>query len=79
MMADLQNFSVTPQSAASVNVPMFTITAQVLDDEQNIIADFTGENAIQVAGLSATLSAEQRENLIGQIATTIVLMRAGLQ
>jgi len=78
-MANLQNFSVTAQAAANVNVPMFKIEAEVYDDEENLISDLTGENAVVVAGLSSTLSAEQRAYLIDQIAITIVYMTAGLQ
>lgn len=75
---DIQNFSVTAEAAATVNVPMFTITAQIYDDDQNLVADFTGQDAIVIAGLSSTLSADQRQQLVSQIAQTLVLMRAGL-
>lgn len=78
-MANLQNFSVTAQSAANVNVPMFKLEAEVYDDEENLVSDLTGENAVIVAGLSSSLSAEQRAYLIDQIATTIIYMMAGLQ
>lgn len=74
---DIQNFSITANSAVNVNVPRFTITATVLDGPA-VIADFTGANSIQFPGVLATLNAQQRRDLIDLIANTIIQMKAGI-
>jgi hypothetical protein len=77
-MADLQSFAIIPEAAAQVNVPTFEITALVIEG-QTVIADFTGGNSISFPGVMATLSVEQRQEIMDLIAITLVLMKAGLQ
>ena len=76
-MPDLQNFSITAASAVNVNVPRFTIQCQVVQGT-NILADFTGANAIQFPSVLSTLSAAQRRELVDLIANTIIYQKAGL-
>lgn len=79
-MADLLNFAITPLSSANVNVPRATISARVVDsNDQNIVlADFTGANALTFPGVLSTLSAADRLELAQAIATWIIFKRAGL-
>mgnify|MGYP001575059924 FL=1 len=79
-MPDLQNFSITPMAAANINVPRATISAQITDSQTGeVLADFTGGNALTFPGVLTTLTAAQRQELINLIATTIVFMKAGLE
>ena len=78
-MADLQNFSVTTASAVSVVVPRFTIQAKVVDSQSGAtLADYTGGSALQFPSILATLSAQQRQDIIDLIATLIINQKAGL-
>lgn len=80
MSVNIQNFTITPQSASNINVPRATITAQVFDATTNaLLADFTGGNSLQFPSVLSTLTADQRAQLINDIAQEIVLMRAGVQ
>lgn len=74
---DIQNFSITAQSAVNVNVPRATITATVFDGP-TVIADFTGANSLQFPAVLATLTAQQRRDLIDLIANTLIQMKAGV-
>jgi len=79
-MPDILNYSVTVLGAANVNVPRATIAARVVDSSNQsiVLADFTGGNALNWPGVLTTLTATQRQQLIDMVATTIILMRAGL-
>ncbi len=50
-MANLQQFTVTSEGAAQVTVPSYAITARVEEDDGTVLADFTGPNALQLAGV----------------------------
>lgn len=77
-MPDLQNFSITPQASANINVPRATIAAQVTDSGTGeVLSDFTGGNALQFPSILTTLTATQRRDLIDLIATTLIMMKAG--
>ena len=79
-MPDLQEFLITPQASANINVPRATISAKVTDSSTGeVLSDFTGANAIQWPSVLTTLTATQRQNLIDLVATTIVMMKAGFQ
>lgn len=79
MSVDLQQFGYTEGAAAQITVPDTTITALVLDgDTQAVIADYTGNNALHWPAVLTALTAEQRAELLGGIANTIVRMRAGV-
>lgn len=79
-MADLLNFAITPQSAANVNVPRATIEATVVDSSnQNVVlADFTGANALNFPGVISTLAAADRLELAQMVANWLILKKAGL-
>lgn len=77
-MAVLQQFSTTIGGNASVTVPKVTITAQVFDNAGNLLADFTGANAIVFPAVIASLTGPQRQTLADQIAHFLVLTKAGL-
>lgn len=79
-MPDFQNYSVTRRSAVNVNVPRYEIQVRVTDSNTGAtIADFTGANALMWPGVLSTLTAEQRDVLIDQIASMIINMKAGIQ
>ncbi len=79
-MPDLLNFSITPLAAVNVNVPRASIAATVVDSgNQNIVlADFTGANALNFPGVISTLTAAQRQELIQMIANWLIFTKAGL-
>lgn len=79
-MPDLQNFTVTAQAAANINVPRFTISCTVTDSQTGaVLADFTGANAITFPGVLTTLTAQQRRDLLDLIVTKIIFQKAGLE
>jgi hypothetical protein len=68
----LQQLGATTLGAASVNVPRFTISAQVFDDNGTLVADFTGANAINFPADLGKLTAAQRGTFLRQIGTHLV-------
>ena len=76
-MANVQNFGYTEGGAAQITVPVTTITATV-DEGGEVIADYTGANALRWPECLAALDPDQRAQLLDEIAITIVLMRAGV-
>lgn len=79
-MPDLQNFTITAQSAANVNVPRALISCLITDSVNGaVLADFTGANAINFPGVISTLSAADRAELADMIATWLVFKKAGIQ
>lgn len=79
-MPDLQNFSVTPGTAANVNIQRFTIECQITDSNTGaVLHDFTGANAIQWPSVMGTLTAAQRRSILQDIVNRIIYMRAGLE
>jgi hypothetical protein len=80
-MADLLNFKVEPTAAVQVNVPGANIEGTFVDSgsQQNVIADFTGDNRILWPSVLTTLTPEQRGEILGMVAMPIMRMKAGLQ
>ena len=76
-MPDLQNFSITANSAVNVTVPRFTIAATIFDGP-TVIADYTNGNELQFPAVLATLSVAQRRTLIDLLANTLIQMKAGI-
>jgi hypothetical protein len=76
-MANLQNFGVTSGNPAQINVPTHVITATV-DEGGEVIADYTGQNALRWPEVLATLSSEQQQVIADTVAQTVVLMKAGI-
>jgi type IV secretory pathway TrbD component len=79
-MADLIDFSITPLASANVNVPRATIEARVVDssDQNIVIADLTGANALIFPAVITTLTPEQRRQLIQLVAHWLVRVKAGI-
>lgn len=78
-MPSLQSFSITPTQAVQVNNLNFTIACQVFDDNNNLVADFTGANAIQYPACLATLTQQQQSDILQKIVNDIIFDKAGLQ
>ena len=74
---NIQNFGYTEGAAVNVNVPETVITARVEEDNGAVLADYTGPNALHFPAVLSTMTVEQRAELLGQIAQTIVLIKAG--
>lgn len=79
-MADFLNFQITALGSASVNVPRAQIEAKVVDssNQQTVIADFTGANALIFPAVVATLTGPQRLELAQLIAGWLLRTKAGL-
>lgn len=75
-MPDLQEFSVQRTTPGNINSPRHTIAGKLMDGT-NVIADFTGENAIRWPDVLATLSPEQQDQIIADNAVAIINMKAG--
>jgi len=76
-MPDLQEYSVLVDAAANVNVPTHTISARVIEG-QDVLADFTGDNAIHWPSVLSTLTVEQQQQIAQNNANTIIFMKAGI-
>lgn len=78
-MADFQNFAVTRQSAANVNVPTHRLEAQLTDSGTGaMLADFTGDNAVEWPSVLATLTTQQQDQIASDLAQQVLLWKAGL-
>jgi len=77
-VANFQNFSITPGSASLITAQNFTISLTVEDDAGNVIADLTGENALQYPACLAQLTEDQRRELLGQDINQIISWIVGL-
>ncbi len=74
-MPDLSTFNVSRGGAGNVNSPTWTIEAVVQQDGVTV-ADFTGANVIRFPAVLGTLSNEDQDDLINQIANVLVLKAA---
>lgn len=76
-MPDLKNFTITPLTNASMSVPRFTISGQVVssDATQTVLADFTGANAVTFPNVLTSLSAADRLELVEFIAVWLLRKR----
>ena len=79
-MADFLDLNVTAGSNINVNVQRFTVEVRVVDsqNQNTVIADFTGANAIVWPNVLGTLTAAQRRALLKQLMMRIILVKAGL-
>lgn len=75
-MPDLQQFSVSRGSPGNLNTPRHVIAGR-LQEGSTVIADFTGENALRWPDILATLTPEQQDEIVGDVATKLINMRAG--
>ena len=84
-MANLQGYSVTRNGSVNINnFPRYTITGRIEEVNpatglmENLV-DFTGGNALVWPAVLTTLTAEQRDTLLNNMATSIIRMKAGLE
>lgn len=78
-MADINQFAVIPDSSASqVTTQRHQITA-IITEGANVIADFTGGNSLSFPEVLDTIAAEKRVELITDMASQIVRIKAGLE
>lgn len=79
-MADLLQFKITALGQANVNVHRATIEALIVDsnNQQSVLADFTGPNALNFPGVISTLTAADRAEFAQMVATWLLLRKAGL-
>lgn len=79
-MADYMNYQVTRLSNATLSVPRYQISVQVVDSatQQTVLADFTGANALIFPAVLATLTQQQRDDFADMITGFLIRTKAGL-
>ena len=78
-MPDLTNFSITQNAPAQITCPSATIEARVVDSTTSeLLADFTGPNAIQFPSVLTSLSPPQRLELVNMVCSFIIFSKAGV-
>jgi hypothetical protein len=78
-MADINQFAVIPEGSSSqVTTQRHQITALITEDGQTI-ADFTGGSALSFPEVLDTIESDKRLELITDIASRIVRIKAGLE
>lgn len=78
-MADINQFAVIPDSSVSqVSTQKHQITALITEGAQTI-SDFTGGNALSFPEVLDTIDADKRQELITDMASRIVRIKAGLE
>lgn len=78
-MPDIQNFSITPLAAASVTVPRARVECQIVGDNGQVLADYTGANAIVFPAVLGQLSAKAQRKVLRLLIHSLLRMRAGLE
>lgn len=72
-MADLWNYTVTRSGTVTAKVPQITLSGQFVENnEQTVVYDFTGANAIVFPTAVANLTADQLDQLTVLIADFLV-------
>lgn len=72
-MPDLKTFTITKLANASVTVPRWTLSGQLVDSGTGaVLADFTGANTVAFPGILATLTAAQQDELIQMVAVWLL-------
>lgn len=78
-MPDMQNFAVTRKAAAQINTQTHELSAQITDSATGaVLADFTGQNAPVWPAVLNSLTPDQQDQIVGQVAQEVLLMKAGL-
>lgn len=78
-MPDFNNFAVTRQDAANINVPTHKFEGKITDSTSGAtLADFTGANAVLWPSVLSTLTATQQDQIATNLAQQILEMKAGL-
>lgn len=79
MSYDLRGFTVARNGTASLTVPVWSITGQIVDSRTGALkADFTGANAISFPQALGLLTAAQQDEVIGLIVSRLLERRFGL-
>jgi len=74
-MKNFQNFEITPNGSGSVaNMPRFIISTVVRDSAGNILADYTGANAINFPADLPTIlnTATERRAFVEMVSTFLI-------
>ncbi len=77
-MAQMQSFSIVRAGHRNVPVPTYTITALVYDDDRNLVADFTGANALSFPACLDTFTTDEMDEFLDMTAQWVVLHKAGI-
>jgi hypothetical protein len=73
----LVNFSITRIANATISVPRWTISGQIVDSksQQTVLQDFTGANAVTFPTVLGNLTAAQQDELVPQIVIWLLQKR----
>jgi hypothetical protein len=79
-MPDIQNLTVTQLANATISMPRWSIAGQVVRSQapHDMLADFTGANAIVFPTILSTLTAAQRLQLLDLILRFLIEAKTGL-
>lgn len=72
-MADLMDYSIVPDGNVVATVPQFLVSGKVVDSEDQdvVIHDYTGPNAVVFPDVLATMSSDQQAAFIQMSANWI--------
>jgi len=76
-MPDLVGFSMTRISNASVSLPRWTIAGKLVNsqDQSQVIADFTGANAVTFPQVLGSMTAAERDEMVQMIVLWLLAKR----
>ena len=76
-MPDLKDFTITRIANASVIVPRWQLSGQLVDSQtqETVLADFTGANVVNFPGVLTTLTAAQQDELIALIVNWLLVKK----
>lgn len=79
-MPDLINFSITRLANASLSVPRWQVSGQIVDSQtqQTILADFTGANQVIFPTILGQLSNARQDELVAGWITGLLHDRFGV-
>jgi hypothetical protein len=65
-MADLLDFAITRIANASLNVPRWTVEGRIVSskNQQNVLQDFTGVNAVTFPVILGQLTAAEQDEFV---------------
>lgn len=79
-MADLLNYSVVRLAAASLTVPRWQISGQIVSsvNQSQILQDFTGANAVVFPNILGNLTNNQQDDWVEHIMLDLIQRRFGI-
>lgn len=79
-MSDIMNLTITKLSSANVNVPRVQIQCKIVDSSNQdiVLADLTGANAILFPAVIAQLTTEQRDEFVEMIINWLIRAKSGV-